>query len=176
VSLGASTGTQFTFAPTDISMKGGPRLRATWPPLVALSRTEDVKAPVTDDLALVPAVFPGLQPHRYANEALIAAAVSLVALLVAWFYVRLRVRRRAEAAARAATLLQTLLARVEAGLPEDVIYQQRHALDALAVELRYLHINGTLALRAERLAWAPEYPDPAEIRKLCTEIRQVAKA
>jgi hypothetical protein len=176
VSTGASPGTQFTFSPTVISIKGGPSLRATWPTLVAVSRTEDVTAPVTDDLASVPAVFPGLKPRTYANEALIAAAVSLVALLGAWFYVRLRVRRREEAAARAATLLQTLLARVEAGLPEDVIYQQRHALDALAVELRHLHINGTLALRAERLAWAPEYPDPGEIRKLCTEIRQVAKA
>lgn len=176
VSTGDSTGTQFEFAPTNISFKGGPNLRAIWPSLVALTRTEDVTAPVTDDLASVPAVFPRLQPRTYAEEALIAAAVSLVALLVAWFYVRVRVRRRAEAAARAATLLQTLLARVEAGLPEDVMYQQRHALDALAVELRHRHINGTLALRAERLAWAPEYPDPAEIRKLCTEIRGVAKA
>jgi hypothetical protein len=100
--------------------------------------------------------------------------VSLVALLAAWLYVRLRVRRREEAAARAATLLQTLLARVEAGLPEDIIYRQRHALDALAVELRQRHINGNLAVRAERLAWAPEQPDPAEIRRLVTEIREVA--
>jgi len=173
VSLGA--GTQFNFAPTDISIHGGPHLRAIWPPLVEVSRAQDVQTPVTDDLDSVPAVFPGLQPRQYAYEALVAAAVSLVALGAAWFYVRLRVRRRAEAAARAATLLQTLLARVEAGLPEDVIYYQRHALDALSVELRNRHINGTLALRAERLAWAPEHPDPAEIRKLVTEIRQVAK-
>lgn len=175
VSTGASPGRQFTFPPASISFKDGPHLQATWPPLVALGRAEDVTAPVTDDLATVPAVFPGLHPRGYADAALIAAMVSLVALLAAWFYVRVRVRRRAEAAARAATLLQTLLARVEAGLPEDVIYQQRHALDALAVELRHRHINGTLALRAERLAWAPEYPDPAEIRKLVTEVRQVAK-
>lgn len=175
LSTGGSTGTQFAFAPTDISIKGGPSLRAIWPPLVALSRTEDVKAPVTDDLGSVPAVFPGLQPRPYAKEALVAAAVSLVMLLAAWFYVRLRVRRRLEAAARAQTLLQTLLARVEAGVPEEVLYQQRHALDALAVELRHRHINGTLALRAERLAWAPEHPDPGEIRKLVTDVRQVAK-
>jgi hypothetical protein len=175
VTTGASTSTQFTFAPTHISIPGGGSLRAVWPPIVAVSRAGNVKTPVTDGLASVPAVFPGLQPRTYADEALAAAAVSLAAVLAAWFYVRLRVRRRAEAAARAATLLQTLLARVEAGLPEDVIYQQRHALDALAVELRHRHINGTLALRAERLAWAPEYPDPAAIRSLVSEIRQVAK-
>jgi hypothetical protein len=167
-------GTQIDFPATDIAIKGGPHLRASWPPIVALSRTEDVTAPVTDDLTSVPAVFPGLKPGTYANEALIAALVSLVALIVAWFVVRVRVRRRAEAAARAATLLQTLLARVEAGIPEEVIYAQRHALDALAVELRHRHVNGTLALRAERLAWAPEHPDQTEIRKLVTEIRQVA--
>jgi len=167
--------TQFNFAPTVFSIHGGPTLRARWPSLIENSRAATIKAPVTDGLDSVPAVFPGLQPRTYADEALVAAAVSLVAVLAAWFYVRVRVRRRAAAAARAATLLQTLLARVEAGLPEDVIYQQRHALDALAVELRHRHINGTLALRAERLAWAPEYPDPTEIRKLVTEIRQVAK-
>ncbi len=176
VSTSASTSRQFTFAPTFISnVPGAGSLRAVWPPLVEVSRAQNVKAPLTDGLASAPAVFPGLQPRRYADEALVAALVSLVAVLAAWFYVRVRVRRRAAAAARAGTLLQALIARVEAGLPEDVIYQQRHALDALAVELRHRHINGTLALRAERLAWAPEYPDPAEIRELCTEIRQVAK-
>jgi hypothetical protein len=175
LSTGASTGTQFTFPPTDISFNGGPNLRAVWPPLVTLSRTEGVTSPVTDDLGSVPAVFPGLRPRAYAQEALVVAIVSLVVLLAGWFYVRLRVRRRAEAAARAQTLLQTLLARVEAGVPDEILYQQRHALDALAVELRNRHINGTLAVRAERLAWAPEHPDPGEIRKLVTEIRQVAK-
>ena len=173
VSRGSST--PMHFRPTFISIPGGGSLRAVWPSLLEVSRAQNVKAPVTDDLASFPAVFPGLQPRTYADEALIAAAVSLIAVLAAWFYVRVRVRRRAAAAARAATLLQTLLARVEAGLPEDVIYQQRHALDALAVELRHRHINGTLALRAERLAWAPEHPDPAEIRTLVTQIRQVAK-
>jgi len=167
-------GTEFQFRPTVIKIDGGPRLQAIWPPLVELSRTQDVKAPVTDGLD-VPAVFPGLQPRTYAYEALVAAVVSLVALVAGWFYVRVRVRRRAEAAARAATHLQLLLALVETGIPEEVIYQQRHALDALAVELRHRHINGTLALRAERLAWAPEHPDPAEIRRLVTEIRQVAE-
>jgi hypothetical protein len=86
------------------------------------------------------------------------------------------VRRRLALAAQRGTLLQALLARVEAGLPEDVIYRQRHALDALAVELRHLRINGSLAIHAERLAWAPEQPNPAEIRALCTEIRQLVKA
>lgn len=166
-------GTAFQFRPTVIEIDGGPRLQAVWPPIVELSRTQDVKTPVTDGLD-VPAVFPGLQPRTYAYEALVAAVVSLVALVAGWFYVRVRVRRRAEAAARAATHLQMLLALVETGIPEEVIYQQRHALDALAVELRHRHINGTLALRAERLAWAPEHPDPAEIRKLVTEIRKVA--
>jgi len=161
------------FRPTVISIPGGKSLNAVWPSLLEVTRAPDVKAPEASGLD-VPAVFRGLEPRTYADEALIAAAVSLVALLVGWFYVRLRVRRRAEAAARAATLLQTLLARVEAGLPEDIIYQQRHALDALAVELRHRHVNGTLALRAERLAWAPEHPDQAEIRRLVTEIRQVA--
>jgi hypothetical protein len=174
VSTSATTPVQFS--PAVVSIPGGESLRAVWPSLVEVSRAEDVKAPLTDGLDTVPAVFPGLQPRAYANEALIAAAVSLVAVLAAWFYVRLRVRRRLAAAARAGTLLQALLVRVETGLPEDVIYQQRHALDALAVELRHRHINGTLALRAERLAWAPEHPDPAEIRALCSEIREVAKA
>jgi len=175
VSTGGGASTEFTFAPTNIAVPGAGSLRAVWPSLVEVSRAQNVNAPSPDGLNAVPATFPGLQPRTYADEALVAAAVSLVALLAAWFYVRLRVRRRAEAAARAATYLQTLLVRVESGLPEDIIYQQRHALDALAVELRHRHINGTLALRAERLAWAPEYPDPAEIRALVTEVRQVAK-
>jgi hypothetical protein len=173
VSTGASIPMQF--APTIIRLPGIKPIRALWPSFVEVSRAENVKAPLTTGLDSVPAVFPGLQPRTDAEEALIVAAVSLVALVAAWFIVRIRVRRREEAAARAATLLQTLLARVETGIPEEVIYQQRHALDALAVELRHRHINGTLALRAERLAWAPEHPDPAQIRQLVTEIRQVAE-
>jgi hypothetical protein len=61
-------------------------------------------------------------------------------------------------------------------LPEDVVYRQRHALDALAVELRHRRVDGSLAVHAERLAWAPEEPAPAEIRALCAEVRRLAKA
>jgi hypothetical protein len=172
VGTGASQTVQFS--PASISIPGG-RLRASWPPLLEVSRARSVSRPVADGLDSVPAGFPGLQPHRAAQEALIAAALSLLLLLAAWLVVRRRVRRRLELAARRGTLLQALLARVEAGLPEDVLYRQRHALDALAVELRHRRINGSLALRAERLAWAPEEPDPDDIRSLCLEVRREAK-
>lgn len=162
------------FAPASIAIPGG-SLHADWPPLAEVSRAPGLKTPVTDGLAAGPAVIPGLQPRRNAYEALGAAGGSLLLLLAGWLVVRERARRRRLAAARRGTLLQALLARVEAGLPEDVIYRQRHALDALAVELRHRHIDGGLSDVAERLAWAPEEPDPAEIRALCTQIRRLAK-
>jgi type II secretory pathway component PulM len=173
--LGGGSAIRVQFSPASISIPGG-SLHAVWPPLLEVGRAQDVSRPVTDGLDSVPAAFPGLQPRRAADEALIAAGASLLVLLVAWFFLRRRVRRRRALAAQAVPLLQTLLARVEAGLPEDVLYRQRHALDALAVELRHRRINGSLALDAERLAWAPEQPDPERIRDLCAEIRRMVKA
>lgn len=168
--LGREPTTNVQFGPATISIPGG-RLQAVWPPLVEVSRTQDVKTPVTDGLASGPAGFPWLEPRRAIDEALVAAAASLLVLLVLRLELRRRVRRRLAAAASQASQLQILIARVEAGLPEDVLYQQRHALDALAVELRHRHIDGSLAGDAERLAWSPEYPDPGEIRSLITRIR-----
>jgi hypothetical protein len=167
--------TQVQFSPTFLSIPGG-RLRAAWPPLLEVSRAQGVSQPVSDGLDSVPAGFSGLQPRRDADEALIAAGASLLVLLAAWLLLRRRARRRLALAAQPGSLLQTLLARVEAGLPEDVLYRQRHALDALAVELRNRHINGSLAVDAERLAWAPEQPDPEEIRTLCAQIRRTVMA
>ena len=172
--LGAGP-TRVQFSPASISIPGG-SLHAAWPPLLEVGRAPGVSRPVTDGLDSVPTAFPGLHPRRYANEALIAAGASLLILLTAWLVVRRRVRRRLALAAQQESLLQTLLVRVEAGLPEDVLYRQRHALDALAVELRHLRINGSLALDAERLAWAPEQPDPQAIRDLCAQIRRLVKA
>ena len=173
--VGTGPAQRVQFSPASISIPGG-RLHAAWPPLLEVSRALGVSRPVADGLDSVPAGFPGLQPHVAAEEALLAAGASLLVLLTAWLFVRRRVRRRLALAARRGTLLQALLARVEAGLPEDVLYRQRHALDALAVELRHRRINGSLALRAERLAWAPEEPDPEDIRSLCLEVRREAKA
>ncbi|HZS31528.1 MAG TPA: hypothetical protein VFA37_09745 [Gaiellaceae bacterium] len=173
--LGTAGTTQVQFSPTSISIPGG-SLRAVWPPLLEVSRAQDVTQPVTDGLDSEPAVFPGLQPRRDTEEALVAAGASLVVLLAAWVVLRLRARRRRELLARHGSVLQALLARVEAGLPEDIVYRQRHALDALAVELRHRHVDGALAVHAERLAWAPEEPAPAEIRALCAEVRRLAKA
>jgi hypothetical protein len=173
--LGGGSAIRVQFSPASISIPGG-SLHAVWPPLLEVGRAQDVSRPVTDGLDSVPAAFPGLQPRRAADEALIAAGASLIVLLVAWFFLRRRVRRRRALAAQAVPLLQTLLARVEAGLPEDVLYRQRHALDALAVELRHRRINGSLALDAERLAWAPEEPDPEAIRHLVAQIRRMVKA
>jgi hypothetical protein len=173
--LGGGSAIRVQFSPASISIPGG-SLHAVWPPLLEVGRAQDVSRPVTDGLDSVPAAFPGLQPRRAADEALIAAGASLLVLLVAWFFLRRRVRRRRALAAQAVPLLQTLLARVEAGLPEDVLYRQRHALDALAVELRHRRINGSLALDAERLAWAPEEPDPEAIRHLVAQIRRMVKA
>jgi hypothetical protein len=162
------------FSPTFVSIPGG-RLRAAWPPLLEVSRAQGISRPVTDGLDSVPAAFPGLQPGRDADQALIAAGVSLLVLLAAWLFLRARARRRLADAAKTVSLLQTLLARVEAGLPEDVLYRQRHALDALAVELRHRRVNGSLALDAERLAWAPEQPDPDDIRDLLAQVRRLVK-
>ena len=162
------------FTPTTVSLSGR-RVRAVWPALVQGSRVQDVSAPVADGLESGPAVSPRLQPRRDTYEALGAAGVSLVAFLSAWLYLRWRARRRLAALARAPSVLQNLLTRVEAGLPDDVLYRQRHALDALAVELRHRHIDSGLAVRAERLAWAPEQPDPDEIRSLCRQVRIVEK-
>jgi len=173
--LGAGPATQVQFSPASISIPGG-RLHAAWPPLLEVGRAQGVSKPVTDGLDSFPAVFPGLQPRRAAHEALVVAGASLLLLLAAWLFLRHRARRRLALAAKPGSLLQTLLARVEAGLPEDVLYRQRHALDALAVELRHRRINGSLALDAERLAWAPEQPDPEDIRDLCSQIRRVVKA
>ena len=172
--ISAGTANRVQFSPASISIPGA-RLHATWPPLVEVSRAQDVRRPVTDGLDSVPAAFPELQPRRAADEALIAAGVSLLVLLAAWLFVRQRVRRRRALAAQTVPLLQTLLARVEAGLPEDVLYRQRHALDALAVELRHRRVNGSLAVRAERLAWAPEQPDPQDIRDLVGQVRRTVK-
>jgi hypothetical protein len=168
--------TQVRFSPTTLSIPGGGKLRAVWPPLLEVSRAQGVSKPVTDGLDSGPTVFPGLQPRRDADQALVAAAVSLLLLLAAWFLVRQRVRRRLALAALQESRIQSLLARVEAGLPEDVLYRQRHALDALAVELRQRHVNGSLAVRAERLAWAPELPDQEDIRDLCTEVRRLVNS
>jgi hypothetical protein len=173
--LGEGQSTQVQFSPTFLSIPGG-RLRAAWPPLLEVSRAQGVSQPVSDGLGSVPAAFSGLQPRRDADEALIASGVSLLVLLAAWLALRRRARRRLALAAQPGSLLQALLARVEAGLPEDVLYRQRHALDALAVELRHRRINGSLAVHAERLAWAPEQPDPDDIRALCEQIRRVVKA
>ncbi|HEY3463398.1 MAG TPA: hypothetical protein VGK62_08140 [Gaiellaceae bacterium] len=172
--LGDGPSTQVQFSPASISIPGG-RLHAVWPPLVEVARAQGVSKPVTDGLDSFPAVLPGLQPRRDAEEAFIVAGASLLLLLAAWLFLRLRARRRLARAAKPGSLLQTLLARVEAGLPEDVLYRQRHALDALAVELRHRRINGSLALDAERLAWAPEQPDPEDIRVLCAQIRRTVK-
>jgi hypothetical protein len=163
------------FSPTSVSIPGG-RVRAVWPPLLEVGRAQDVRQPVSDGLDSGPAVFPGLQPRRDAAEAMIAAGISLVLLLVAWALLRARARRRLALAAQRESRLQSLLARVEAGLPEDVLYRQRHALDALAVELRDRHVNGSLAVRAERLAWAPEQPDQEDIRDLCRQVRRLVQA
>ena len=173
--VGAGPTTRVQFSPASISIPGG-SLHAAWPPLLEVSRAQGVTRPESDGLDTAPASFAGLQPRRDAEEAVIAAGVSLLALLAGWLFVRARVRRRLALAARQESLLQSLLARVEAGLPEDVLYRQRHSLDALAVELRHLRINGSLAARAERLAWAPEQPDPEEIRDLCTAVRLLVKA
>jgi hypothetical protein len=175
LSGGAGEGTRVQFSPTSVSIPGG-RLRAVWPPLLEVSRAQDVSTPVPDGLDSVPAVYPGLQPRSDADQALIAAGASLVLLLAAWVFLKARARRRLALEAQRASRLQTLLTRVEAGLPEDVLYRQRHALDALAVELRQRRVNGTLAVRAERLAWAPEQPDPEEIRDLCSQVRRMVKA
>jgi hypothetical protein len=172
--LGDGQSTQVQFSPTFLSIPGG-RLRAVWPPLLEVSRAQGVSQPVSDGLDNVPAVFSGLQPRRDAEEALIAAGASLLVLLAAWLLLRRRARLRLTLAAQPGSLLQALLARVEAGLPEDVLYRQRHALDALAVELRHRRINGSLALHAERLAWAPEQPDPEDIRALVAQIRKLVK-
>jgi hypothetical protein len=172
--LGDGASTQVQFSPASVSIPGG-RLHAVWPPLLEVARAQGVSKPVTDGLDSFPAVLPGLQPRRDADEAFIVAGASLLLLLAAWLFLRLRARRRLARAAKPGSLLQTLLARVEAGLPEDVLYRQRHALDALAVELRQRRINGSLALDAERLAWAPEQPDPEDIRVLCAQIRRMVK-
>jgi hypothetical protein len=172
--LGSGPSTRVQFSPTFVSIPGG-RLRAAWPPLLEVSRAQGVSQPVTDGLDSVPAAFPGLQPGRDSDQALIAAGVSLLVLLAAWLFLRARARRRLADAAKTVSLLQTLLARVEAGLPEDVLYRQRHALDALAVELRHRRVNGSLALDAERLAWAPEQPDPDDIRDLLAQVRRQVK-
>jgi hypothetical protein len=161
------------FPPTIVSIPGA-RTRAVWPSLVEISRAH-VSAPVADGLDFGPAVSPRLQPQRDTYEALGTAVASLVALLSAWLVLRRRAIRRRALTARQGSLLQALLARVEAGLPEDVLYRQRHTLDALAVELRHRRIDGSLAVHAERLAWAPEQPDPEEIRALCMQIRSVVK-
>lgn len=173
--LGTGSATRVQFSPTSVSIPGG-RLHAVWPPLLEVGRAQGVSQPVTDGLDSVSATFSGLQPRRDAEEALIAAGLSLLVLLAAWLLLRRRVRRRLALAAQQGSLLQALLVRVEAGLPEDVLYRQRHALDALAVELRHLRINGSLAVDAERLAWAPEQPDPQAIRALCAQIRRTVKA
>jgi hypothetical protein len=173
--LDGGPATRVQFSPASVSIPGG-RLHAAWPPLLEVSRAQGLARPVEDGLDSVPATFPGLQPRRAADEALIAAGASLLVLLAAGLLVRRRVRRREALAAQAVPLLQTLLTRVEAGLPEDVLYRQRHALDALAVELRHRRINGSLAMDAERLAWAPEEPDPEAIRALVAQIRRTVKA
>lgn len=173
--VGSKAVAHVQFGPTLVSIPGR-TVRAAWPPLVQVSRLRDVSTPVTDGLAVGPPVPPGLQPRRDTFEAFGAAAASLAVLLVAWLYVRRRVQRRLALAAHRESLLQALLARVEAGLPEDVVYRQRHALDALAVELRHRRIDGSLAFHAQRLAWAPEQPNPEEIRSLCIEIRRMVKA
>jgi hypothetical protein len=173
--LGAGPATRVQFAPTSVSIPGG-RLRAAWPPILEISRAQGVSEPVSDGLDSIPAAFPGLQPRRDADQALIAAGASLLVLLAAWLLLRKRARRRLALVALSEPLLQTLLARVEEGLPEDVLYRQRHALDALAVELRHQRINGSLAVDAERLAWAPEEPTPEDIRALCAQIRRMARA
>jgi hypothetical protein len=172
--VGSGPATRVQFSPTFVSLPEG-RLRAAWPPLLEVSRAQGVSTPVTDGLDSVAAAFSGLQPRRDADEAFIAAGVSLLLLLGAWLFLRARVRRRLVLAAKPGSLLQTLLTRVEAGLPEDVLYRQRHALDAVAVELRHLRVNGSLALHAERLAWAPEQPDPDDIRDLVAQIRRTVK-
>ena len=174
--LNAAADIHVQFRPTFVSIPGGGRLHAVWPPLLELSRAANVTTPVTDGLDFGPAVVPGLQPRRDMYEALGAAAGALVVLLAAWLVLRVRAARRRAAAGRQVSLLQALLARVEAGLPEDVLYRQRHALDALAVELRHRRINGSLAMHAERMAWAPEQPDPEDIRALCAEVRRLVKA
>ena len=173
--LGPGPSTRVQFAPTSVSIPGG-RVRAIWPPLLEISRAQGVSQPVADGLDSIPAAFPGLQPRRDADEALIAAVASLLVLGAAWLLLQRRARRRRAFVAATEPLLQTLLARVEAGLPEDVLYRQRHALDALAVELRHRRINGSLAVDAERLAWAPEEPTPEDIRALCAHIRRMVKA
>jgi hypothetical protein len=172
--LGVGPATRVQFSPTSITIPGA-RLHASWPPLTELGRAQGVSQPVTDGLDSVPADFPGLQPRSDAEQALIAAGASLLVLLAAWLFLRRRARRRAALAAQQGSLLQALLARGEAGLPEDVLYRQRHALDALAVELRHRRVNGSLAVRAERLAWAPEQPDPQDIRELCRQVRRTVK-
>ncbi len=172
--LSARPITHVQFTATTVSIPGH-RVRAVWPPLVQVSRVQDVSAPVTDGLDYGPAVSPRLQPRRATYEALAAAGVALVVVLAAWIYLHRRAQRRRSLTAHPASLLQALLARVEAGLSEDVLYRQRHALDALAVELRHRRINGSLASHAERLAWAPEQPDPEDIRSLCVQIRRVVK-
>ena len=171
----AGQGTRVQFSPASISIPGG-RLHAAWPPLLEVARAQDVSKPVTDGLDAGPAAFPGLQPRQDADQALIAAGASLLVLLAAWLFLRRRAQRRAALAAKPGAHLRALLARVEAGLPEDVLYRQRHALDALAVELRHRRINGSLAVHAERLAWAPEQPDPEDIRALCAQVRRLVKA
>ncbi len=173
--VGARPVTHVQFGPTTVWIPGR-RVRAVWPPLVQVSRVQDVSTPVADGLDSGSAALPGLQPRRDTFEALGTAAVSLVVLLVAWLYLRRRAQRRLALAAHRETVLQALLARVEAGLPEDVMYRQRHALDALAVELRHRRIDGSLAFHAQRLAWAPEQPNPDEIRSLCIQIRRLVKA
>jgi hypothetical protein len=173
--LSGSPAIRVQFSPASISIPGG-RLHAVWPPLVEVGRAQDVSKPVTDGLDSGPAVFPGLQPRSDAADALIAAGASLLFLLAAWLFLRRRARRRLALAAKPGSHLRALLARVEAGLPEDVLYRQRHALDALAVELRHRRINGSLAVHAERLAWAPEQPDPEDIRALCAQVRRLVKS
>lgn len=173
--LGAGAVTQVQFSPTNVSIPGG-RLHAVWPPLVEVSRAQDVSTPVADGLDSGPAVFPGLQPRSDAEDAVIAAGASLLFLLAVWLVLRQRARRRLALAAKPGSHLRALLARVEAGLPEDVLYRQRHALDALAVELRHRRINGSLAVHAERLAWAPEQPDPEDIRALVAQVRRLVKS
>lgn len=171
--VSSGTVTHVQFGPTSVSIPGR-RIRAAWPSLVQVSRVVDVRTPVSDDLDSGPAVSPGLAPRSDAYEALAAAAASLVLLLSSWLYLHRRARRRL-APVRRASVLQALLERVEAGLPEDVLYRQRHALDALAVELRHRHVNGSLAVDAERLAWAPEHPSPEEVRALCEQVRKAVE-
>jgi hypothetical protein len=152
--------------------------RVVWAPLRSLSRINwDDSSVVGQGFPFVAEVTPLPEPDYRVSPTLLglgllALALALLALPV-WLIWSIR-RRRARpksAAGPALSPLERALRLVVWASRRPSVEERREALEALAFELGP-EADGDSVERARRQGWSPPSPEPEQMRKLVTSIRE----